>query len=337
MMPRGCARTALGRPARHRRQTMNHSEPSGGPLLSVVMPVHNEADYVGDTLRALRLAVTDANLDDDMELIIVDDGSTDESATVAESTWGKDLSLLTQPNRGRFESRRRGTAAAHGRHVLALDARSVLEVGSLAFWTEQRDRHPGRRLWNGDTRIQSDVNPYARFWEVLTGIGWGEYTRNPRLVSFGAADFDRFPKGTGMFLAPRVGMAGRLPGCRGTQPRFPSTALGERRHGAPSPHGRGRGTDLDCPGVRRRVRVPTPHARRVRRERVLPRWDVRGQLLRVTERIGSNSASSSDHRRTRRTRVLVCAPQVSETSRTRRERFGRRTRSRCRYRGRPFG
>lgn len=182
---------------------MNPAESASTPLLSVVMPVFNEADYIRTTLEALRTALAEAQLDQDVEVIVIDDGSTDDSSAEATSVWGSGISVLTQENSGRFESRRRGAASASGEFVLALDARSVLEPSSLAFWSRQRSLHPERLLWNGDTRNRSTENVYARFWDLLTGIGWREYIRNPRLVSFGIADFDRFPKGTGMFLAPR--------------------------------------------------------------------------------------------------------------------------------------
>lgn len=190
-------------PTRHRGMMMNPAESASTPLLSVVMPVFNEAAYIRTTLEALRTAVAEAQLDHNVEVIVIDDGSTDDSSAEAASVWGSGISILTQRNRGRFESRRRGAASANGEFVLALDARSVLEPESLAFWSRQRILHPERLLWNGDTRIRSTENPYARFWDLLTGIGWREYIRNPRLVSFGIANFDRFPKGTGMFLAPR--------------------------------------------------------------------------------------------------------------------------------------
>jgi len=182
---------------------MSPAERASTPLLSVVMPVFNEAAYIRTTLEALRTALAEAQLDQNVEVIVIDDGSTDDSSAEVASAWGSSISILTQRNSGRFESRRRGMAAARGEFVLALDARSVLEPGSLSFWSSQRTLHPERLLWNGDTRIRSVDNAYARFWDLLTGIGWSEYIQNPRLVSFGIADFDRFPKGTGMFLAPR--------------------------------------------------------------------------------------------------------------------------------------
>jgi hypothetical protein len=51
--------------------------------------------------------------------------------------------------------------------------------------------------------IELGRNPYARFWNVLTELAFREYFANPRRTSYGPAEFDRFPKGTTCFLAPR--------------------------------------------------------------------------------------------------------------------------------------
>ena len=46
-------------------------------------------------------------------------------------------------------------------------------------------------------------NPFGVFWRLLAELAWRDYFDDPRTTSFGAADFDRFPKGTTCFLAPR--------------------------------------------------------------------------------------------------------------------------------------
>ena len=47
------------------------------PFYSIVMPVYNRADLVGETLQSLR-----AQNETDWEIIVVDDGSTDETLAV---------------------------------------------------------------------------------------------------------------------------------------------------------------------------------------------------------------------------------------------------------------
>jgi hypothetical protein len=51
--------------------------------------------------------------------------------------------------------------------------------------------------------MQVAGDPYGTFWKLLAELAWNDYFDNPRTTSFGAADFDRFPKGTGCFVVPR--------------------------------------------------------------------------------------------------------------------------------------
>jgi len=171
------------------------------PSLSVVMPVLDEAPHLQPTVHALVEAVARSGLD--AELVLVDDGSTDGSAEVVREALADRLPLvvLAQPNRGRFEARRAGLEAARGEWVLLLDARVRLRPGALAY---ARDRlAAGEMVWNGHVHIDARGNPYGAFWNVLVEVAWRRYFGDPRPTSYGADDFDHYPKGTSCFLAPR--------------------------------------------------------------------------------------------------------------------------------------
>ena len=47
-------------------------------------------------------------------------------------------------------------------------------------------------------------NLYGVFWKLLAELAWRDYFDHPRETSFGAEEFDRFPKGTTCFFAPRA-------------------------------------------------------------------------------------------------------------------------------------
>ena len=167
--------------------------------LSVVMPVFNEVSHLPRTIEALAGAVEGSGFD--TELVVVDDGSRDGSADAARATADGRLPLrvLTQPNRGRFAARRAGLEAARGEYVLFLDARVRLSPAALAFVRERLDAHP---VWNGHVHVQGD-SPLAAFWRLLAELAWRDYFDRPRTTSFGVDEFDRYPKGTTCFLAPR--------------------------------------------------------------------------------------------------------------------------------------
>jgi glycosyltransferase involved in cell wall biosynthesis len=167
--------------------------------LTVVMPVFNEARHLPATLDALTSALDGSGFE--VELIVVDDGSTDGSGeTACEAVADRiPMRVLRQANGGRFAARRRGLDAAGGDFVLFLDARVRLDRDALRFVHE---RIADSRAWNGHVRIETD-NAFGIFWRLLAELAWRDYFDNPRTTSYGLAEFDRFPKGTTCFLAPR--------------------------------------------------------------------------------------------------------------------------------------
>jgi glycosyltransferase involved in cell wall biosynthesis len=170
--------------------------------LSVVMPVYNEQSWVRTSIEALLRAGAAAGLT--LDVVVVDDGSTDATpAVLSELAARTGIRVLTQINSGRLAARAAGLAAAHEPFVLLLDSRVVIRERSLAWLKDQVAEHPERRVWNGHVDVETRRNTYAAYWSGLVKIGWRRYTANPRLVSFGAEDFDYYPKGTGCLFVPR--------------------------------------------------------------------------------------------------------------------------------------
>lgn len=171
------------------------------PTLSVVMPVHNEAEHLPATIDALLAALEGSGFD--AELVLVDDGSVDGSADVVRVAAAGRLPLrvLRQPNRGRFEARRAGLEAAQAEWVLLLDGRVRVSPDALRFVATRLD--DGERVWTAHVEVVAGGNPYGLFWKLLAELAWREYFDRPRTTSFDATSFDRFPKGTTCFLAPR--------------------------------------------------------------------------------------------------------------------------------------
>jgi hypothetical protein len=169
-------------------------------LLSVVVPAFNEAQYIDKAMRAIRAAVEAAELGD-TEVTLVDDGSDDRTVDVAMTAFGNGLSVMSRPRSGRFASRLAGISASTGRFVLVVDARVELDPLSLVFWRRQLSTHPNRVAWKGDIRPSDESNPYATFQRALARRVWPAY--RGELISYGPSEFDSFPKGTDMFMAPR--------------------------------------------------------------------------------------------------------------------------------------
>lgn len=86
------------------------------PSISVVIPCYNAAAFLRATIESI-LGQTQPVL----EVIVVDDGSTDDSANIAES-FGPPVRVIRQPNQGESAARNRGIEAAGGDWVAFLDA-----------------------------------------------------------------------------------------------------------------------------------------------------------------------------------------------------------------------
>ena len=179
--------TRYAKPARHRRS------------LSIVIPVFNESSHIARTIQEAAAAA--AAGDFETEFVVVDDGSTDGSGDVAESLrLQAPIRVIRQLNLGRIAARRAGLAAATGEYTMFLDGRVRLEPDGLAFIS--RRLSSGERVWNSHVTIDTAGNPYGKFWKVLVNLVWPDYLARPRTMSFGADEFDRYPKGTAGFIAP---------------------------------------------------------------------------------------------------------------------------------------
>ena len=93
--------------------------PEGCPLISVVIPVYNTAKYVTESIESAF-----AQTYSPIEVIAVDDGSTDSSLEVLES-YGDRIQIIQQENQGCGAARNAGNAIARGEFVAALDSDDV--------------------------------------------------------------------------------------------------------------------------------------------------------------------------------------------------------------------
>ncbi|MDR1601132.1 MAG: glycosyltransferase [Tannerella sp.] len=89
------------------------------PLVSVIIPVYNSSEFLEETLLSV-LSSTWPN----MEIVIVDDGSTDDSPTIAEryASQYDNIRFLQQANAGTSVARNRAIEAAAGEYILPVDS-----------------------------------------------------------------------------------------------------------------------------------------------------------------------------------------------------------------------
>jgi glycosyltransferase involved in cell wall biosynthesis len=99
---------------------------SEGPLVSVIIPTYNRAGLIGETIDNV-LRQTYANV----EIIVVDDGSTDDTQSVLKS-YGNRIRWFVQENTGPAAARNRGSAMAKGEIVAFQDSDDAWHPTKLA-------------------------------------------------------------------------------------------------------------------------------------------------------------------------------------------------------------
>ncbi|MFF4207942.1 glycosyltransferase family 2 protein [Streptomyces sp. NPDC001796] len=132
------------------------------PVVSVVIPCHDYARYLPDAVSSVV-----AQTFRDWELVIVDDGSTDDTAEVAEGLIARHpdrrIRLLRQANAGVSAARNTGIEAAAGRYILPLDADDVIAPTMLEKTVGVLDGDPGIAIASTDvfTFTDDDLPPQA--------------------------------------------------------------------------------------------------------------------------------------------------------------------------------
>lgn len=155
------------------------------PLISILIPCHNAAPFLAATLESA-LAQTWPK----REIIVVDDGSTDDSLALARRFESRGVQVLDQPNRGASAARNRALRAARGDYFQFLDADDLLSPEKIATQLAVLgDRAPG----------------------TLGSCRWGRFATDPAQTDFAAesvfrdfspVEFLQVQIGTGHMMHP---------------------------------------------------------------------------------------------------------------------------------------
>jgi glycosyltransferase involved in cell wall biosynthesis len=151
------------------------SSTESASTVSLIIPCYNGAHFLAQTLES---AVSQSR--PPLEVIVIDDGSTDDSAAIAERT-GPPVRVIRQTNHGESVARNRGLAEAVGSHVLFLDADDLLAPDALRCLAAALDGKPGAIAIMGCAFFTDDPehpfatneNHYDRFYPGIIGTNFG--------------------------------------------------------------------------------------------------------------------------------------------------------------------
>lgn len=102
--------------------------------VSIIIPNYNRASLIGDTLENMLTQTLEP-----YELIVVDDGSTDHSVEVIKS-FGDDVILIKQSNRGPGAARNRGLSVATGDFIQFMDSDDLFSKNKLEVQATELER-----------------------------------------------------------------------------------------------------------------------------------------------------------------------------------------------------
>jgi len=127
-------------------------------MISVIIPAYNAERWIDQTIRSVTTQTWK-----DVEIIVVDDGSTDRTAEIASGSDAERVRVIRQSNSGSGAARNRGLSEARGEFIQFLDADDILGPDKLARQMEAL----------GKNRAGS-----------IASCAWGRFTGEPESAEF---------------------------------------------------------------------------------------------------------------------------------------------------------
>ena len=120
------------------------------PTISVIIPLYNKEREIEGTIRSVL-----AQRLQPLEIVVVDDGSTDHSAALVEAIPSPLIRLVRQPNAGECAARNRAIAESRGELLALLDADDEWEEGFLEEIASLYREFPGCGIYSTAFRVVS--------------------------------------------------------------------------------------------------------------------------------------------------------------------------------------
>ncbi len=115
-------------------------------LISVIVPAYNAEAYIAETLQSILSQKVSP-----LEVIVIDDGSQDNTAAIVHS-FGKQVSYFYQRNHGTPAARNKGLQTARGELIAFLDADDLWSSDKLALQLRKMETHPDAEIIIGYTQ-----------------------------------------------------------------------------------------------------------------------------------------------------------------------------------------
>ncbi|WP_084780612.1 glycosyltransferase family 2 protein [Bacillus massilinigeriensis] len=144
-------------------------------LVSVIMPAYNSERYIEDSINSV-LSQTYENL----ELIIIDDGSKDNTLKIIErlSTQDKRINFVkNEMNIGVSETRNKGISLASGDWIAFLDSDDIWEKTKIEKQLKYANEFSAEFLFTGSSYINENSVPYSGVFEIPSLVSYKKLLR----------------------------------------------------------------------------------------------------------------------------------------------------------------
>jgi glycosyltransferase involved in cell wall biosynthesis len=143
------------------------------PLVSVLIPAYNAQEWIADTIRSA-LGQTWSR----KEIIVVDDGSKDQTLAVARQLSAPNVQVVNQPNAGAAAARNKAFSLSQGDYIQWLDADDLLSPDKISRQMEAAQQiHETRKLLSSGWASFAYRTTRAKFtptllWSDLSPVEW---------------------------------------------------------------------------------------------------------------------------------------------------------------------
>jgi len=183
ILPVDKAIEALGAPGYERVRTsrrlvlagvrVNHKSIKTKPLVSILIPAFNAQEWIADTLRSAIAQTWERK-----EIIVLDDGSTDQTPTIARQFESEGVTVVIQKNQGAAAARNKAFSLSRGDYIQWLDADDLLApdkiARQMAVLGQDGDRKTLLSSEFGQFMYQWQRAHFLRtnLWEDLSPLEW---------------------------------------------------------------------------------------------------------------------------------------------------------------------
>ncbi|SDP09902.1 glycosyltransferase family 2 protein [Desulforhopalus singaporensis] len=148
------------------------------PLISVIIPAYNHEKFIGEAVESvLRQTIAD------LELIVIDDGSTDNTGKVVKSYSDRRLSYYHQENQDAYNTINRGLSMVRGKYVAILNSDDV-------YTRDRFEKIVAYQKKTGAQCVITDVIPISDDGQIFQDpdFGWNRWHSGNRKCYFESGD-----------------------------------------------------------------------------------------------------------------------------------------------------